>query len=201
MDISHHCVAVPAGRDFDDVRVASTDQERHSPACLQGAGGEVHWFDSGGGFEHSGVPSDGFCDLCGFNRHMDIMVVVIRRQYHSLVIRYVFAFKVPSMKQYLAYVTGDRATKGIAATCVRYFIAFVAIFSSSECEMHRCGGLDLMVGGAFVTQTARSQEERYVVQRKGLIIGCRPDVFSRSQTVEERKGDQVRYCLAFGGQV
>ena len=137
MEISHHCAIVPAGKEFDDVRDASTNQERHSPACPQGAGGEVRWFDSGGGFEQSGVPLDGFCDLCGFNWHTDIVVVVIRRQYHSLVIRYVFSFKVPSMKQYLAYVTGDRATKGIAAMCVRYFIAFVAIFLSSECEVHR----------------------------------------------------------------
>ena len=105
------------------------------------------------------------------------------------------------MKQYLEDGTGDRATKGIAATCVRYFIAFVAIFLSSECEVHRCGGLNLMVGVAFVTQTSRSQEERYIVQRKGLVIGCCPGVFSRLQTVEEREGDQVRYCLAFGGQV
>ena len=131
MEISHHCAIVPAGKEFDDVRDASTNQERHSPACPQGAGGEVRWFDSGGGFEHSSVPLDGFCDLCGFNRHMDIVVVIIRRQYHPLVIWYVFAFEVSSMKQYLVDGTGDRATKGVAATCVHYFIAFVAIFLSS----------------------------------------------------------------------
>lgn len=53
MKIPHHGIAIPSCHEFDDVRVTTTRQERHSAPCPKGSSGDGRGFDASDSFQYT----------------------------------------------------------------------------------------------------------------------------------------------------
>ena len=197
MKILQHQIAVPTTNEFHNQVITTAEKQCHGTTCTKRAWCVLAWVYSSFVLEEGSMMTKDLGNYQGFDRHVDVLGVVIGCQFYLTVVRFIMLSPFRTVKHKLSDSCFDWVAKLVTTGSVSNDITVVVILLFGKAIRSLCCRTKFQIRTGCMIETPCSNIDHNILKCKCLIVRSSTGVFARAHTIKEGNTDHVSHRLSF----